>query len=242
MGKIVIELKNISKKYNKVNVIENMDISIEHGEIAGIIGPNGVGKSTTLNIMSGLSKPDSGEVIFDGKPVKEYKSSIGFVPQEIALYQDLTVKDNLKFFAGLYGLSKKESKDKIEYIVETLELKDNEKKKVKNLSGGMKRRLNIGVELIKDPIALIMDEPTVGIDISARNSIIRLLKNINEKGITIVFTSHYMSELKTLCSKFYFLKDGKIYLKGTLDEIYSYEGVNETLEDVYNKIFIDFKK
>jgi ABC-2 type transport system ATP-binding protein len=234
---ILIEMKQVTKTYKKIAVIRTLDLAIEKGEIAGIIGPNGVGKSTLLNMMSGLVKPDKGEVIFDGKPVIQYRSSIGFVPQEIALYQDLTVRDNLKFFAGIYGLKKNDYKERTGYIIEKMELQGHEGKKVRELSGGMKRRLNIGVELLKNPKVLIMDEPTVGIDLSARAGIMKLLEKINAEGITIVFTGHYMSELSDFCTKFYFIKNGSIELSGSLEEIFLKHKGSKNLETVYRNVF-----
>ncbi|KUK73653.1 MAG: ABC transporter related [Clostridiales bacterium 38_11] len=222
-------------------VLNDLSIQIEQGSIAGVLGPNSVGKTTLLNIMSGLVIPDSGEVFFEGGSVSDFKSHIGYVPQEIALYHDLSVKDNFRFFSGVYGLNRDKSRDRMAYIYDIMALKDLHRMKIKNLSGGMKRRVNIGIELLKDPTVLIMDESTVGIDMGARKGIIDMVRKLNEKGITVIFTSHHMSELESICTDFFFLNEGKIVLEGKKKAILGKDEKKRTLEDLYNDIYRFFE-
>ncbi|MDP3387729.1 MAG: ABC transporter ATP-binding protein [Eubacteriales bacterium] len=234
---MLIEMKHINKKYKNTMVLSDLNIQIERGSIAGIVGPNSVGKTTLLNVMSGLVNPDSGDVFFEGRPVYDYKSLIGYVPQEIALYQDLSVKDNFKFFSGIYGLSKDKARERMSYIYDIMALKNLHRIKIKNLSGGMKRRINIGVELLKDPRVLIMDESTVGIDMGARTDILDLVRKLNGEGMTVIFTSHHMSELESICSDFYFLKEGSVVLEGKKQAILEEDGKKRTLEHLYSDIY-----
>lgn len=234
---MLIEMNQINKKYKKIIVLNNLSMQIEKGSIAGIVGPNSVGKTTLLNIMSGLVMPDSGDVFYEGGPVSDFKNLIGYVPQEIALYQDLSVKDNFRFFSGVYGLGRNKAKERRDYIYDTMALKNLDRIKIKNLSGGMKRRINIGVELLKDPKVLIMDESTVGIDMGARAGIIELIRELNGEGMTIIFTSHHMSELESICSDFYFLKEGSVVLKGKRLAILEKNGEKRTLEHLYRDIY-----
>jgi ABC-2 type transport system ATP-binding protein len=234
---MLIEMSHINKKYKSTIVLNDLSMQIEQGSIAGIVGPNSVGKTTLLNIISGLVMPDSGVVFYEGGPVSDFKSLIGYVPQEIALYQDLSVKDNFRFFSGVYGLGRNKAKERRDYIYDTMALKDLDRIKIKNLSGGMKRRINIGVELLKDPKVLIMDESTVGIDMGARAGIIELIKKLNGDGMTIIFTSHHMSELESICSDFYFLKEGSVVLEGKRKDILEKNGEKRTLEYFYRDIY-----
>lgn len=228
----IIKLEDISKKYKKEKVLNNLNLSIESGQITGIIGPNGAGKSTTLSIMADLIPYDDGKVTYRGSSIKDSKGKIGFIPQEIALYDSLSGYENLKFFASLYGIKGNKAKDRISEVCQYVGLEEKIKSKVKTYSGGMKRRLNIAAALLNNPELLIMDEPTVGIDIIARNNIIDILKKVNKQGITIVFTSHYMIEIEKLCTYIIFIKNGKIVEKGKIDEIKN-KYSKSNLEEVY---------
>ncbi len=228
----IIKLEDISKKYKKEKVLNNLNLSIESGQITGIIGPNGAGKSTTLSIMADLIPYDDGKVTYRGSSIKDSKGKIGFIPQEIALYDSLSGFENLKFFASLYGIKGNKAKDRISEVCQYVGLEEKIKSKVKTYSGGMKRRLNITAALLNNPELLIMDEPTVGIDIIARNNIIDILKKVNKQGITIVFTSHYMIEIEKLCTYIIFIKNGKIVEKGKIDEIKN-KYSKSNLEEVY---------
>jgi ABC-2 type transport system ATP-binding protein len=220
----ILELKNITKRYDDKLVVDNINFSIGKGETFGLLGPNGAGKSTIISMICGLVKPDQGDVIIDGYSIIKNptlaKKSIGVVPQDIALYESLSAIDNLKFWGTLYGLSGSLLKSRIDEVLEITGLKDRSKDKIKNYSGGMKRRINIAAAFMHHPKLLIMDEPTVGIDPQSRNHILEFTKNLNEKyGTTVIYTSHYMEEVESLCNRLMILDEGKIIAGGTQDEI-----------------------
>lgn len=210
----LIEVKNITKRFDEKIVLDNISLFIEEGEIFGLIGPNGAGKSTLINIMTGLWKSNGGEVIVGGYDLKKeplkVKEQIGLVPQEVALMDTVSVYDNLEFFGSLYGLKRKLLKERIDEALEITGLMDKKKEKVKKLSGGMKRRLNIAAAIMHHPRILIMDEPTVGIDPQSRNHIFEFTKKINrENNTTIIYTSHYMEEVDMLCNNLFIMDLGK---------------------------------
>jgi ABC-2 type transport system ATP-binding protein len=220
----ILELKNITKRYDDNLVVDNINFSIKEGETFGLLGPNGAGKSTTISMLCGLVKPDQGDVIIDGHSIIKNptlaKKNLGVVPQDIALYGSLSAIDNLKFWGTLYGLSGSLLKSRIDEALEITGLKDRAKDKIKNYSGGMKRRINIAAAFMHHPKLLIMDEPTVGIDPQSRNHILEFTKSLNEKyGTTVIYTSHYMEEVETLCNRLIILDEGKIIAGGTQDEI-----------------------
>lgn len=220
----MIELVNLSKRYKDFYAVKNMNMYIERGEIVGLLGPNGAGKSTAISMLSTLIEPTEGDVLFEKKSVLKNPNPLrqvtGVVPQEIALYDTLTAEENLYFFGRIYRLSKTMLKQKIEEVLDIIGLKERRKDVVKKFSGGMKRRLNIGVALLHDPELLIMDEPTVGIDPQSRNYILETVKRLNrEKGMTILYTSHYMEEVEYLCDRIYIMDQGNVIAVGTKKEI-----------------------
>lgn len=220
----MIELVNLSKRYKDFYAVKNMNMYIERGEIVGLLGPNGAGKSTAISMLSTLIEPTEGDVLFEKKSVLKNPNPLrqvtGVVPQEIALYDTLTAEENLYFFGRIYRLSKTTLKQKIEEVLDIIGLKERRKDVVKKFSGGMKRRLNIGVALLHDPELLIMDEPTVGIDPQSRNYILETVKRLNrEKGMTILYTSHYMEEVEYLCDRIYIMDQGNVIAVGTKKEI-----------------------
>lgn len=220
----IIEVKNVTKRFNDKLVLDNVSYEVNKGEIFGFIGPNGAGKSTLINIMTSLLIPDSGTVKICGydileEPIKA-KECIGYVPQDISLIEDLTAYDNLEFFGALYGLKGKELKERIKEALEVTGLGDRKKEKVKKFSGGMKRRLNIAAAIMHHPKVLIMDEPTVGVDPQSRNHIFNFTKNIcKEWGTTVIYTSHYMEEVEELCRRVFIIDLGKEIAYGTEEEI-----------------------
>ena len=220
----IIEVKNVTKRFNDKLVLDNVSYEVEKGEIFGFIGPNGAGKSTLINIMTGLLVPDSGTIKICGydilkDPIKA-KECIGYVPQDISLIEELTAYDNLEFFGALYGLKGKELKGRIMEALEVTGLVEKKKEKVKKFSGGMKRRLNIAAAIMHHPKVLIMDEPTVGVDPQSRNHIFNFTKNIcKEWGTTVIYTSHYMEEVEELCRRVFIIDLGKEIAYGSESEI-----------------------
>lgn len=237
----MIELVNLSKRYKDFYAVKNMNMYIERGEIVGLLGPNGAGKSTAISMLSTLIEPTEGDVLFEKKSVLKNPNPLrqvtGVVPQEIALYDTLTAEENLYFFGRIYRLSKTMLKQKIEEVLDIIGLKERRKDVVKKFSGGMKRRLNIGVALLHDPELLIMDEPTVGIDPQSRNYILETVKRLNrEKGMTILYTSHYMEEVEQLCERIYVMDHGKVIASGTQSELLSILSAEDTIKIQVNQV------
>ena len=220
----IIQLKDVTKRYDDKLAVDNISLDIEEGELFGLLGPNGAGKSTIISMICGLAKLDKGDIIINGSSIKTNpiaaKQNIGLVPQEIALYENISAIDNLKFWGKMYSLKGNLLKERIEEVLEATGLKDRRKEKVSKFSGGMKRRLNIACAVMHYPKIVIMDEPTVGIDPQSRNNILEFTKELNKKhGSTLIYTSHYMEEVEALCSKVCILDEGKVIAKGDQDHI-----------------------
>ena len=224
MGNI-IEIKNLVKSFKEVTAVDGISLNIKEGEIFGLLGPNGAGKSTTINILCGILNMDKGEVKCFGldlkKKIKEIKKDIGVVPQNIAVYEDLKARENVEFFASLYGLKGKELKDRAQEALEFVGLTDRSDDYPKNFSGGMKRRLNIACAIAHRPKLIIMDEPTVGIDPQSRNHILESVKKLNKMGSTVIYTSHYMEEVEAICTRIGIIDHGKLIASGTYEELQS---------------------
>ncbi|WP_150273126.1 ABC transporter ATP-binding protein [Paenibacillus tepidiphilus] len=215
----VIEIDNLVKKFGDHTAVNGLSLSIEQGEVFGLLGPNGAGKSTTINLVCGLLHATSGSVKLFGKQADAEKSKLGFVPQNIALYDNFTAYENVKFFGELYGLRGKELESGIDEALEFTGLSDVRRKKAKTFSGGMLRRLNIAAALVHNPQLIIMDEPTVGIDPQSRNHILKSVQRLNEKGVTVVYTTHYMEEVETLCNRIAIIDQGQVIASGTKKEL-----------------------
>lgn len=220
----MVELHGIAKKYKTCTAVDELTLQIHDGEIFGLLGPNGAGKSTTVSMLSTVSAPTSGEIRIGGMALhansRKIKQLMGVVPQELALYQTLNAYDNLSFFGSLYGLSGRKLKERVDEILEIVELKDKAGQAVGEYSGGMKRRINIGVALMNHPKLLILDEPTVGIDPQSRNHILETVKKLNsEWEMTIIYTSHYMEEVEFLCERVGIIDFGKLKALGTVEEL-----------------------
>ena len=220
----MLELVDLSKKFKQMDAVKNLNMFIEKGEIVGLLGPNGAGKSTAISMLSSLVEPTNGDVRFHNKSIIKHpaplRKVIGVVPQEIALYEDLTAEENMQFFGRIYRLRGVQLKNKTDEVLEQIGLTDRRKDIVKTFSGGMKRRLNIGVAMLHDPEIIIMDEPTVGIDPQSRNYILETVKRLNEeKQMTVLYTSHYMEEVEFLCDRIYIMDQGNLIASGTKDEI-----------------------
>lgn len=216
----ILEIRNLRKSYKDLTAVNDLSFSVEKGEIHGILGPNGAGKSSTINCILGIVTPDSGKVVFDGKDnLKKWKSNIGYVPQELAIYDELTAEENIRFFCSLYKFSSADVKAKVEKALDFVGLTDVRNKKAGTFSGGMKRRLNMACAIVHEPKLIIMDEPTVGIDPQSRNRILENVKKLNEAGATILYTTHYMPEVEEICSKLTVIDHGKIIASGTKRDI-----------------------
>lgn len=231
---MLINIENLTKNFGDNIAVDNLTLSIEKGEILGLLGPNGAGKTTTINIITSILKPTKGNVEIFGKSLynhgSEIKAHMGIVPQCISLYENLTVEENINFFAKLYGLRGASLREGLNYALDFISLQDHKKTKCKNLSGGMQRRLNIGCAIAHKPEIIIMDEPTVGIDPQSRNHILNMAKELNKEGCTIIYTSHYMEEVQQLCNKIAIMDNGKLIAKGTKDDLISLISDNSTLE------------
>lgn len=219
----LLEVKDLEKQYKNVKAVNGISFDVKKGEVFGLLGPNGAGKSTTISMISTLFKPTRGDIYYDGQSIlktpKAIQEKLGVVPQEIALYPTLTGYENLRFWGQAYDIRGKELKQRIDDVSEIIGLKDKLKTKIKNYSGGMKRRINIGAALLHKPELLIMDEPTVGIDPQSRNHILETVLELNKEGMTIIYTSHYMEEVEYLCSRISIMDKGEIIASGTKDEL-----------------------
>lgn len=217
----IIELKNIYKDYGNMTAVNNVSLKINEGEIYGLLGPNGAGKSTLIGMICGLVKITSGEIIYDEKinNIRKWKENIGIVPQDFALYWDLTAEENIKYFCSLYGFKGKELKERTKRTLEFVSLTDVRNKKASEFSGGMKRRLNIGCAIAHSPRLIIMDEPTVGIDPQSRNHILESVLKLRDEGATIIYTSHYMQEVDDICDRISIVDKGHIIAEGTSEEL-----------------------
>lgn len=231
---MLIQARNLKKYYKKVRAVDGVDLEVREGEILGILGPNGAGKSTTISMISSLVRPDEGEILYRDKDIIKYpqyiRKILGLVPQEVALYPDLSARENLTFFGRLYGLRGKELNRRMNEVLDLLGLNGRSGDSIKNYSGGMKRRVNIGAALLHHPELLIMDEPTVGIDPQSRSHILKTVKELSSRGMTVIYTSHYMEEVEFLCHRIYIMDYGKIIASGTKDELKGMVSRDNTVE------------
>ncbi len=230
----MLELINLTKQYGSNMAVDHITLKVENGEIFGLLGPNGAGKSTVVSMISTVKTPTEGEIKVKDKSLSRFpmeaKKVMGIVPQDIALYEALSAKDNLELFGSLYGLSRNENKKKVEEVLDIIELSDKRNQVVGEFSGGMKRRVNIGVALMNNPELLILDEPTVGIDPQSRNHILETVKRLNkDRGMTVIYTSHYMEEVEFLCKRVAIVDNGKLIALGTKEELKDKMNVSDTL-------------
>ncbi|KGX92043.1 antibiotic ABC transporter ATP-binding protein [Pontibacillus halophilus JSM 076056 = DSM 19796] len=219
----MLTVSELKKEYRNHVAVDGINFTIKEGEIFGLLGPNGAGKSTTISMLSSLLKPSSGTILFRNVPIGDKKGALhkelGYVPQDLALYPEFTAVENLMFFGKLYKIPKRQLATRVYEVLEIVGLTNKAKDKVSTFSGGMKRRLNIACGLIHKPSLLFMDEPTVGIDPQSRNYILQMIKQLNNKGLTILYTSHYMEEVDFLCDRIAILDKGRIIEDGTKDEL-----------------------
>jgi ABC-2 type transport system ATP-binding protein len=229
----ILEVKGLVKKYGDFTAVKGISFDIQEGEIFSLLGPNGAGKTTTISMLSTLYVPTGGEAIVGGHSITRepmaVRNIIGVVPQEIALYDDLTARENLTFWGQMYGLSGKSLNTRVDEVLEQIGLTDKAKHRVKTFSGGMKRRVNIGVGLLHKPRLLFMDEPTVGIDPQSRRAILDSVKDLNKLGMTVLYTTHYMEEAAELSDRVGIMDLGELIALGTQSELTKQVGEMETL-------------
>lgn len=224
--KEILDIKNLTKCYKGVPAVDNISFQVSPGEILCILGPNGAGKSTTIHMLTGALGCNGGEIssaFTNGEDIHRdltsYKRQLGIVPQDLAIYEDLTALQNVLFFASLYGLKGNKLKERAAYALEFTGLMDRAKNKVNTFSGGMKRRLNIACAIAHKPGLLIMDEPTVGIDPQSRNHILESIKRLRAQGTTVIYTTHYMEEVEEISTRILIVDHGKIIAEGTSEEL-----------------------
>lgn len=219
----IVSIKELKKSYGEKQVVNEISFEVRKGEILCLLGPNGAGKSTTINIICGILGFSGGELYFKENNIKtclnEFKRSLGVVPQDLALYEDLSAEKNVKFFASLYGLKGKELNKKVDKALEFVGLIEKKKDKTSTFSGGMKRRLNIACAIAHEPELLIMDEPTVGIDPQSRNHILTSIKKLSQHGMTILYTTHYMEEVEEISTRILIMDSGEIIAEGTKESL-----------------------
>jgi ABC-2 type transport system ATP-binding protein len=229
----ILQVQNLVKKYGDFTAVKGISFDIKEGEIFSLLGPNGAGKTTTISMLSTLYTPTSGDAVIDGHSVTKepmaVRRVIGVVPQDIALYEDLTAHENLVFWGQMHGLSGKPLATRVSEVLEQIGLTDKAKNRVKTYSGGMKRRVNIGVGLLHKPRLLFMDEPTVGIDPQSRRAILDTVKDLNRQGMTLLYTTHYMEEAQELSDRVGIIDNGELIALGTQKELTQQVGQTETL-------------
>jgi len=240
----MIQFKNVSMSYQENQVFEDLNLSISRGEVFGLLGPNGAGKSTLMHLLSGFLQASSGTVFLNEKDVIKNsllsKNNLGFVPQEIALYEDFSAVENLRFFGSLYGLKGKVLMVRISELLALIGLESRKNDLIKSYSGGMKRRINIAVALLHNPSVVLMDEPTVGIDPQSRNRIFEITEKLQQKGTTVVYSTHYMEEVERLCTQIAIIDKGCILAQGTLDELLNTASKTNQIAISFQDIISDF--
>ncbi|MEV6032053.1 ABC transporter ATP-binding protein [Nonomuraea sp. NPDC052116] len=218
-----LECEGLTKRYGDLLAVDDLKFSIGRGEAYGLLGPNGSGKSTTISMIVGVLTPDAGTVRVHGHDVdrhpRQAKTLLGYVPQEVALYPDLTGRENLRYFCRLYGLRGREAKDRVTALLDLIGLADRADELVGRYSGGMQRRVNIAAGLVHEPSVLVLDEPTVGVDPQSRNAILESVERLVADGMTVLYTSHYMEEVERICDRVGIIDQGRIIAQGTPREL-----------------------
>ncbi|HNB40636.1 MAG TPA: ATP-binding cassette domain-containing protein [Anaerolineales bacterium] len=229
----ILEVQNLEKNYGDFKAVKGISFDIKEGEIFSLLGPNGAGKTTTISMLSTLYTPTAGDATIAGHSITKapmaVRNAIGVVPQDLALYEDLNARENLTFWGQMYGLGGSALKNRVEEVLNQIGLVDKAKDRVKTYSGGMKRRVNIGVGLLHKPKLLFMDEPTVGIDPQSRRAILDTVKDLNKQGMTVLYTTHYMEEAEELSNRVGIIDHGELIAIGTQKELTQQVGETETL-------------
>ncbi len=233
-----IEVKNLHKTFGDLKAVNGVSFEVETGEIFSLLGPNGAGKTTTISMLSCLLRPDEGDALVMGHSIRDdqmgVKSVLGVVPQEIALYEDMSARENLTFWGKMYGLRGAALKSRVEEVLEVIGLTERAKEYIKKYSGGMKRRVNIGVALLHKPKVVYMDEPTVGIDPQSRRNILDSVVALKNQGMTVLYTTHYMEEAQELSDHIAIMDTGKMIAYGTNEELVKIVGEMDHIELTIN--------
>jgi ABC-2 type transport system ATP-binding protein len=228
-----IEVQNLYKGFGEVKAVQGVSFNVQQGEIFSLLGPNGAGKTTTISMLATLLRPDQGDALVMGHSIRKepmgVKSVLGFVPQEIALYEDLSARENLTFWGKMYGLRGSALRNRVDEVLETIGLTERAKGRVGKFSGGMKRRVNIGVALLHKPQVIYMDEPTVGIDPQSRRNILDSVVSLKDQGMTVLYTTHYMEEAQELSDHIAIMDHGKLIAMGTHAELVKIVGQRDRL-------------
>ena len=227
----VLDCVDLRKRFGELEAVRGVSFTIAEGETYGLLGPNGAGKTTTISMVCGLLEPDSGEVFVAGQRLTSHsvaeKAAIGYVPQELAIYPDLSARENLRFFARLYGLTSETAGARVDEVLAVVGLADRASEQTKNFSGGMQRRLNIGIGLLHRPKLLILDEPTVGVDPQSRNAILESVERLSGEGMAVLYTTHYMEEAERLCDRIGIVDLGELKAEGTRSDLVALVGEHD---------------
>ncbi|MDY0296337.1 MAG: ABC transporter ATP-binding protein [Acidobacteriota bacterium] len=232
MNEPILAIRGLTKQFGEIRALDHLDLDLRAGEVFGLLGPNGAGKTTLISILSGTVRDFGGSVRFQGKDLfrdRELRAEMGIVPQDMAFFEELGARENLYFWGGLYKLSGQELRRRTDHLLETVELNDRAKEPVKNFSGGMKRRLNLAIGLIHQPRLLLLDEPTVGIDVQAKVKILDIIRRAAADHTAVVFTTHQLAEVESLCDRVAIMDKGRILAQGTLDELTRIVGEREII-------------
>lgn len=238
---VIIEATQLVKHYRNAEnpAVDGLSFNIRKGEIFGLLGPNGAGKTTTISMLCGLQQPDSGSITVMGKEFTrhfmELKTVLGVVPQDIALYPTLTGRENLEFYGAMYGVEKGVLKERIAEWLEKMDLTRSADRRVETYSGGMKRRVNLIAGILHQPAIVFLDEPTVGVDVQSRAAIVSQLRELNQQGMTIVYTSHHMEEAEKLCTEVAIMDQGRMIVHGRPEELIREHGCRD-LEDLFLRL------
>ena len=231
MAEAVLACAGLRRTFGERVAVDGVGFTIAAGEAYGLLGPNGAGKTTSISMICGLLTRDAGEVRIEGRPLDtktvDVKSLIGYVPQELAIYPDLTTRENLRFFGKLYGIGGADLDSRVDEILETIGLADRADEKTQGFSGGMKRRLNIGLGLLNRPKLLVLDEPTVGVDPQSRNAILESVAHFSTQGMAVLYTTHYMEEAERLCDRVGIIDEGQLKAEGTRRELVALVGEHD---------------
>jgi len=231
----LLEVSHLRKTYGQTVAVDDISFQVEAGEVFGLVGPNGAGKSTTMMVLAGLRQADSGTVTIAGASPGQgnhaLQQTLGVVPQDLAIYADLTAKENLDFFGGIYGLREADLAQRIALVLEQTGLTSHADQYVRTFSGGMKRRLNFGVGVLHGPRLVILDEPTVGVDSQSRSHLLECVRQLAADGVGVIYASHYMEEVQSICRRVAIIDQGKILVQGTLEEL-----LDKTHADLYVRV------